>query len=190
MLGARVRSGRAIAVVLVGSVRAPELIDACDLELSDPAIPESKQPYHAGFGTLEEDAATIERRTAVVERAARRSVGELLERHRRAGRAVVAAGLVVGGQADPASIANPHIRAHALEGRLFRTVLETALGGHGVACRVLPERDLYARAAAALGRSEEEIRRAVAALGKGRPGPWRADQKLAATAAWMVLGGG
>jgi hypothetical protein len=37
------------------------------------------------------------------------------------------AGLVVGSDSDPAVIMNPHIRVHAAEGRLFRTVIEQAL---------------------------------------------------------------
>jgi hypothetical protein len=42
-------------------------------------------------------------------------------------------GIVVGSIIDPATIANPHIRAHAQEGQLFRTVVETAAKKLGIA---------------------------------------------------------
>ena len=88
---------------------------------------------------------------------------------------------------DPAQVANPHIRAHASEGQLFREVLRDALESRGVACDVVVEKQLAARAAAGLGRRDGEIRRVVARLGREVGGPWRADEKAASTAAWMLL---
>ena len=40
-----------------------------------------------------------------------------MKAYRAAGHEVRSAGLVVGSEIDPAKITNPHIRAHALEGR-------------------------------------------------------------------------
>src|SRR5262245_16785453 len=130
-LGFRVKSGWAVAILLAGTVESPQVISRHVVELSDNNFPETKQPYHASMGKLEEDSSTIRRRTAIVERMAKSSVVDLLEHCRTAGHEVRRAGLVVGSQIDPAKIANPHIRAHALEGRLFRTVLEDALTAQG-----------------------------------------------------------
>ena len=185
-IGFRVKSGWATAVLL-GLSDSPQILDRRVVELSDPSVPESRQPYHAGFGTLEEDASEIRWRTGVVRRAAGRSVTALLQAYRSLGCTPRSAALVVGSLIDPALVANPHIRAHALEGRLFRTVLEEALQSAKLACAVVIEKGAYAKAAAALGRTEDEVKRIVSALGRAAGGPWRADEKLAAAAAWMRL---
>jgi hypothetical protein len=157
------------------------------VQLSDPDVPESKQPYHAAMGKLEEDEAKVRQRTNVVQRASARSVAELLARTGEAGYRLLGAGLVVGSQTDPDSISNPHIRAHALEGRLFRSVLEGCLRTQGVPCSVMVEREIYRQAAALFARPEDDLKRTVAVLGRSLGGPWRADEKLAALAAWMTL---
>ena len=53
-LGLRVKSGWAAAVLLTGTARSPQLCDVRRIELSDPQDPETRQPYHAAMGKLEE----------------------------------------------------------------------------------------------------------------------------------------
>jgi hypothetical protein len=186
-LGFRVKSGFAIAVALRGPAAAPGAIAREVVELSDPKVAETRQPYHHGFSTHEEDQRQIARRVTIVERCATRSVAALLRDGRLDGFTCRGAGLVVGSVIDPATVGNPHIRAHASEGRLFRSVLESALQAHGIACEVVVEKQLAARAAAGLERSDAEIRNAVAGFGKALGGPWRADEKAASTGAWLAL---
>jgi hypothetical protein len=186
-VGFRVKSGWAAAVLLAGPTQAPRAVERRIVELSDTDVPESKQPYHAAMGKLEEDQGKIRQRTKVIERAAARSVTQLVRDFRAAGYALCGAGLVVGSQIDPKSISNPHIRAHALEGRLFRSVLEKALQAQGLKCSVILERDAYRMAGAVLARPEGELKRALAELGRALVGPWRAEEKLASLAAWMAL---
>ena len=96
----------------------------------------------------------------------------------------------MGSQIDPANIANPHIRAHAFEGRLFRSAVEETLKDHGIPTDVLLERDAYPRVAAQLKQSSDDLRRTIQDLGRSMPangGPWRAEQKLAALAALFAL---
>jgi hypothetical protein len=186
-VGFRVKSGWATAVLLAGPVQAPQALRRRIVELSDADVPESRQPYHAAMGKLEEDAAKIRQHTTVVRRVAARSVADLLKEFRAAGYLLTGAGLVVGSQIDPASISNPHIRAHALEGQLFRSVLEDALQAHGVSSSVFVERDIYSKAAALLARPEDDLKQALKGLGRSLGGPWRAEEKLAALAAWMTL---
>jgi hypothetical protein len=186
-LGFRVKSGWATSVLLAGSVRSPELCSSRVIELSDPHDPATRQPYHAAMGKLETDAAKLKRRTQRVDRMAKKAVTDLLQRYVGHGYTTRRAGLVVGSQIDPDKIANPHIRAHALEGRLFRTTLETALRSQGVRCLVVTERNAYAEAANILGQSPERTKLAIAELGRSAKGPWRADQKMAALAALMSL---
>jgi len=189
-VGFRVKSGHAIAVALEGSRAAPRVVARHVIELSDPGIPETRQPYHDGMFQTEEDARAVARRVAIVKRCAKKSVAALvaqMERPAVAERSPMRAALVVGSLIDPATVANPHIRAHANEGRLFRTVLEEALAAHHIECDVIIDKELPGRAAKGLGRPPSAVARTVAAFGKTLRGPWRAEEKAAATAAWLAL---
>jgi hypothetical protein len=186
-VGFRVKSGWATAVLLVGPTQSPQALDRRIVDLSDPAIPESRQPYHAGMGTLEENSGKVKQRIKVVQRVTSRSVTKLIKDYNDMGCKLRGAALVVGSLIEPASIKNPHIRAHALEGQLFRTVLEEALRSCGLSCSMVVERNAYSSAAAVLARAEDDLKRAVSELGHSLSGPWRADEKLAALAAWMAL---
>jgi hypothetical protein len=186
-VGFRVKSGWAAAVLLAGPSEAPRALNRRVVDLSDESVPESKQPYHGAMGRLEGDSAKIRQRTKVVQRVAARSLAVLLDEFRAARYAVDRAGLVVGSQIDPRAISNPHIRAHALEGQLFREVLEDELKTQGLACSVVVERDAYNRAADVLKRSEADLKRVLSGLGRQLGGPWRAEEKLAALVAWMAL---
>jgi hypothetical protein len=186
-LGFRVKSGWAAAALLRGPIRSPFLCDSRVIDLSDPRDLATRQPYHAAMGKLETDANELRRRTQSVRRTTEKSIANLLQTCRDVGYTIRSAGLVVGSVIDPGLIANPHIRAHALEGRLFRTTLETALQAHGISCAVFTERDAYSSGAKSLHQSSEEVIQTIADLGRFTEGPWRADQKLAALAAWVAL---
>ena len=80
-------------------------------------------------------------------------------------------GLVVGSDGEPTRIANPHVRAHASEGRLFREILEAGAAACGLPCFVLVERGAYDEAAEALHRNPDSLQRAVTELGRAVPGP-------------------
>jgi hypothetical protein len=187
VVGLRVKSGFAIAVLVAGPVRSPQVLDCRVIDLSDPAIPESRQPHHAGLRMREEDQSKLARLLKIVERVTNTSVTKLLKDYRRTGCRLCGAALAVGSVIEPASIANPHIRAHALEGQLFRTVLKEALTAAGLPCPVLVERDAYAKASSVLGKTEADLKRAVTSLGHSMSGSWRAQEKLAALAAWTAL---
>jgi hypothetical protein len=186
-LGLRVKSGWATAVLVGGTLPSRVVLDRRVIELCDPTMPESRQPYHAAMGKLETDEAKVERRRKVVLRAAKQSVTQLMKHYRDAGYELHAVRLVVGSDIDPAKITNPHIRAHALEGRLFRTALEEAVQSHDLPCLAIVERTIYRQAAEVLDRSESELKRSVAELGRSFGGPWRADEKTACLAAWLSL---
>jgi len=186
-LGFRVKSGWAAAVLLTGSARSPQLCDVQRIDLSDPQVPETRQPYHAAMGKQETDPQKIDRRVRVVRSIAQPSVAKLLAGYRQNGYSIRRAALVVGSRIDPASIANLHIRAHALEGQLFRSVLQESLRVHRILSYVLIERDAYAQAAVQVKQSNENVRRVIQKFGQDTEAPWRAEQKLAAVAAWVAL---
>ena len=186
-LGFRVKSGWAVVVLLTRPGDAPQLADVNRVELSDPRFPETRQPYHAAMGKLEIDSEKLNRRDRDVRCIAQQSLGVLLADYRQKGYRIRRAALVVGSQIDPASIPNPHIRAHALEGQLFRSVLEQALNAHGICTAILLERDAYDKATSRLRKSSVDVRRTIQNFGRLIDGPWRAEQKLAALAAWFAL---
>jgi hypothetical protein len=187
-VGFRVKSGYAIAVALRGPASAPEAIVRLVVQLSDPGVAETRQPYHDGFYKNENDARIVARRVRIIERCTKRSVADLVKALGRApGDGRVRAALVVGSVIDPTHVGNPHIRAHASEGRLFRTVLESALRTHDIACDIIVEKQLAQRAAIGLRCPDGEIRRTLAAFGKTLGGTWRAEEKAASTAAWLAL---
>ncbi len=188
-VGVRVKSGWAAAVVLGGPPGAPQLLDSLVLDLSDPAVPSTRQPYHAAVGVAQTNITRLRRLIGLIDRCARRSVGDLVRTCRAQGRRIRGIGIVVGSDIDPQKIANPHIRAHASEGRLFRTVVEKAAKRHALRTVTTVERELLPLAAVALGRSEGTLKRALTELGDQAAGPWRAEQKMAALAAWLVLAG-
>lgn len=186
-LGFRVKSGWAVAILLVGPVRLPRLCDIRLIDLCDPKISATRQPYHAAMGKLETKTARLKSRLQIVRRVTKHSVAKIVSDHRRDSHKIRHAGLVVGSQIDPALIANPHIRAHALEGQLFRTALADALRAHQIQCVVLSEREALAKAATLLKKSPGELQRVINEMRRTARGPWRAEQKLATIAAWFAL---
>lgn len=185
-IGFRVKSGYAVAVVVGGTARTPLAVARRVVPLADPRVDGTRQPYHAGFGAAMLDESTLAKRVAAIERATALSVGALLTEMPTPPRA---AALVVGSLIEPEKVANQHIRAHASEGKLFRTVLERALRDLGVTCSVHVEKSVAETARAALHQTDAGIRRTLEAFGRSLGKPWRAEEKSAATAAWMSLPG-
>jgi hypothetical protein len=188
-LGFTVKSGWASAVLLTLADDGPGVIDSRRLELSDPEVPAARQPYHDGFGTARAAGPALDALVSSVERFGHDSVTRLVGEHRANGHTPRRVGIVVGSTTDPAGIANDHIRIHALEGRLFRKAIEEAIRALGLPCTVYRERDLRAAAATKLERTEGAVLKAITMLGKSVDGPWRAEQKAAAIAAWLVAAG-
>ena len=189
-LGFRVKSGWAAVVLLTDTAHSPQLSDVNRIELCDPRLPGTRQPYHAATGKLETNSTKVNQREHVVRSISQQSLARLLKDYRGKGFRITRAALVVGSQINPAKIANPHIRAHALEGRLFRSVVEQGLQVHEIRTEVLLERDAYSNVATRLKQSNDDLKRAIQDLGRSVPakrGPWRAEQKLAALAALFAL---
>ena len=186
-VGFRAKTGWAAAVLLEQTAGGARVLDSRRLELCDPDEPDARQPYHAGFGTFNEDDAEVKRLVRDVRRFAGRAMKRLLDEYSARGHAPRAGAVVAGSDVDPLKIANLHMRAHALEGRLYREVVEEGLAAAGLRCELLLERDLYPRAAERLVMKEAALKKTVAELGRGVDGGWRAENKAAAVAAWVAL---
>jgi hypothetical protein len=187
-IGLRTKTGRAIAIVAAGSREKAVGIHRAELIMSARATPATFQPFHAVMD-LPWDQAELAARPAIsaVEELASRSLATLLGDLSSLGFAVRTVGVVGAPERKLAAIGNPHIRAHAAEGVLFRHALEVAAGANALRSRALLEKGLYALAAEELGISAGTLTAHLARLGDELGRPWRADEKLAALAAWLVL---
>ncbi|MGZ5232480.1 MAG: hypothetical protein ACXVIJ_03490 [Thermoanaerobaculia bacterium] len=188
-IGFRAKTGRAIVVALAGTVDAPAFLWRQDVSLVDPDVPETAQPYHQvmempwseGIVAVKPFAAAIEAIAGTVLSAVLREI---------ASKRLVVRDVGIVGSLDRSleSLGNPHIRAHAAEGILFRRVLETAATKHELSSRSYSERTVTESALSALGLSRAQLASGLKKLGAQAGPPWRADEKSAATAAWIALG--
>jgi hypothetical protein len=123
-LGFQVKAGWAAVVLLTGTTRSAQPSEIDRIELFDQQYPESRQPYHAAIGELEKDLRKLNQRERRVRSISRQSLKRFLDRCQQKKFLIKRAAVVVGSKTDPETIANPHVRAHALEGRLFGSVVE------------------------------------------------------------------
>jgi hypothetical protein len=183
-IGLRIKSGFAIAAIVSRSAGGLALETVCKVALSSDDLPQSRFPYHPTIELpAKQGAALSDKAVREVRRTAAKEMRRLLEEHAGIRRAAVVVGSII----DPDSLGNPHVRVHALEGKLFREVVAEALDERGIECGVLVERDAYTKVAKDTAASEDRLRTDIAALGHGRIKPWRSEEKLATLAAWWQL---
>lgn len=189
-IGFRVKTGRATAVVMAGPASAPRVLSRKSLQLWDPAIPESYQPWHADLELpAAESARVVPKALKAVERVARSALRELVGELDAAPGSILGIALVAGSATDPESIRNPHMRAHAREGQLFPQALAAAAKTMRIPAATLVESEVFASAAAKLKQTPDAIKLAVTDLGRAVGKPWSAEEKAAAAAAWITLAG-
>jgi len=185
-VGLKVRTGRAVVVILRGTRRLPEIVMRFEIQLADPWVPESLHPYHHELGDCGPAGEQARRRGC---RAARQATGRairtLVGEMRSHGLEPRGAAIVVSSLVEPARIHGAHPRAHAEEGKLYRDAVEAALGDLHIATFL--ERDVRAVAAARLGQTQRQIDTTLKAFSHEVGTPWRAPEKQAALAAWLVL---
>ena len=189
-IGFRVKTGRATAVVIQGPASAPRVLSRKSLQLWDPAIPESHQPWHADFELPpDESARIVPVALKAVERVALSALRELVDEVGSTRGSIVGIALVAGSSTDPESIHNPHMRAHARDGQLFPYALASAAKTLRIPAVTLVESEVFTSAAARLGKSPDAIKLALTELGRTVGKPWSAEEKAAAAAAWITLAG-
>lgn len=190
-LGFRVHSGWAALVVVAGLARSPEVIERHRIELTKPGIP--RQPYHAAEGMELKAAEKFLRRcTNAARLLARQAVRAAIANLRKKGYAVVGSAiLLASGRPLPALAATlaSHALIHTAEGELFREALIHASEQCHLSITRLREREVYVRGATELAIPVHKLRGRLNELGQPLGPPWRQDEKLAALAGWLVLGG-
>ncbi len=187
-IGLRAKTARAIAVVLGGSVDIPIVLVKTEIKLADPKIPATAQPYHQVMDLpWQESEREVRKYARAIEAIARKALAQMIKEQRAKGMQVSGVGIVGAKDRDLARIGNPHIRAHAAEGILFRHVLDLAAEANGLKWRAFVDRQFDEITSAELGSQCATVKRKMNDMGRGLAPPWRADEKQAATAAWLVL---
>jgi hypothetical protein len=186
-IGLKARTGRAIAVVLGGSLDAPELIKRAELILTDPRMPATFQPYHEVMELpWNESQVKVKPYIRAIEKVATKALEDLIHELRSQGLTVAGVGIVGSADRDFSKIGNFHIRAHAAEGILFRQVLEHAATKNKLPQRTFVEKTLLTEAAKMFGWTTARLNNWLKNIGRTAGPPWRAEQRLAATAAWLA----
>jgi len=189
-IGLRAKTGRAIGVALGGSANSPQVLKKFEIKLTDPKLPDTAQPYHAVMELRWEESQKAVRPSVVaIERVARTAMATLIKELQANGSKVRGVGVIGSKDRDLARIGNYHIRAHAAEGILFRRVLELAAERNGLPTRAFADGELEKIASSELEISLQLIKQTLQNLGRSLEPPWRADEKLSALAAWLMLRG-
>jgi len=180
-VGLRAKTGRAIAVVLSGSRQEARFVWRGEVSLVDPADAATGEPYHQVMELPWNEAmVAVQPLVAAIEKVARAAVRNLIAEMKRHGVTIRAAGIVGSTQRSLDRIGNYHIRAHAAEGILFRRVLEVAGASNRLECFGISEAELESAVSRPADATLKEFGRVAGA-------PWRSDERLAASVAWMAL---
>jgi len=187
-IGFRTKTAKAIAVALTYR-SSPEFVQRWNLELYDRDVPETGQPHHEVMELPWPKAQLAVRRyEEIIENVTTERLRTLLEELRSRAVDVHSIGVVGSPDRRLERIGNHHIRAHAAEGILFRRAVEIAATRCNLSCRQFSDRGFEELAMQELQCTSREVKTVLGAIGRSAGRPWRADERSAATAAWIVLG--
>lgn len=190
-VGFRAHSGWVAVVVLAGLPDSPTVVDRRRIEIADPKIRGSKQPYHAAEPLeLREAEKLIKRCTESTRLLALNAVRTVLDDVRKKGYEVAGCGLLLAsGRPVPglAAILASHPLIHTAEGEFFREALVHASERCGLPVSRVREREVLERGSAGLRLPADKLQRRIAELGRSLGPPWAQDQKQAALVAWLAL---
>ncbi|HEY1426550.1 MAG TPA: hypothetical protein VGF50_07755 [Caulobacteraceae bacterium] len=184
----REAGGWATYVVLGGPVSDPSLLGRGRMQLCDAGIEGSAQPFHhAALVDLELGEAFIDRCRQSSRDLAGCALEEIISTH-----GALQSCCVLTGPERPLpplrAILASHALQHAAEREFYREAVRDAAVRKGVTTRLVVEMDL-SKLAERLPGSEANRRQTLAAYGRRVGAPWGQEEKFAATAAWLGLGG-
>ena len=187
--------GWAAYVVLGGPAAEPRLLVRGRMQLCDPDVEGSNQPFHRVSAIFpfdhtqpmdfEAGAGFVERCRRSSQDLAGRALESIISTH-----GALKACCVLTGPERPLpplrAIFASHGLMHAAERTFFREAVRDAAMCGGIATEMVREKDLPALAERLPG-TKASRRDALNAFGKQVGPPWAQDEKLAATAAWLGL---
>jgi len=187
-------SGWAAMVVVADSAAGLQVLARSRVELIDGHDHQAKQPYHAvEMVCVEEALGRLDGYMAVARSMAYHRIRSERADLKKRGYQLKSVGILESAARKPSSLASilaSHAAIHAADGDHFRNALAAAAEQGGLAVFRIKSRALEAEAAAALGRTTQNLRDTVAALSRQVGSPWGADQKHAALLAWLILAQG
>src|SRR5262245_43199785 len=140
-IGFRAKTGRAIAVAVSLDGSTPVFVGRWEVTLHDPRIPATGQPYHEvmdlPWPEAQARAIPYERQIETIAIDALKHLWNELHEN---SFTLTAVGVVGSPPRNLLKIGNPHIRAHAAEGILFRRVLEIAAQQSELHCSSFSEK--------------------------------------------------
>jgi hypothetical protein len=179
-----------VLVVLAGSIESPIVVERRRIEIADPKIAGSKQPYHAAEGLSLRDAeALVNACTEASVRLATEAVQVAIRDARQKGYEISTSGILTGsGKPIPSldKILMSHPLLHTAEGELFRDVIARACQNHHLRVVAVKEKELMSRSQNDIGFSGELLLQHLQRIGKAIGPPWRQDEKYASLAAWIA----
>jgi hypothetical protein len=191
-IGLRAHSGWAALVALAGPANSPEVIARRRIEIADPKIRGSKQPFHAAESMEFPDAkAYIEQCARSTEWLSREALQAAIDGLHDRRSEPSGCGIILGsGRTLPGleAILKSHALIHTAEGEFFRNALVEACGYCKIPVLGVKEKELFERGSAHFRTPVTELERRVQEMGKSVGPPWTQDQKYAALVAWMALG--
>lgn len=181
-VGFRTKTGKAIAIALARR-DAPEFSGRWNLELWDRELPATGEPHHEVMELPWPEALIAVRRyeDRIADVATERLRGLLDETK------IQSIGVVGSPDRNLEKIGNRHIRAHAAEGMLFRRAIEIAAQRCGIRCRQFSDRGFEQTAMKELRCTSNMLANVMQTIGRAAGRPWRADERAAATAAWVAM---
>ena len=187
-LGVYAHSGWAAYVVLAGSAREPAIVSRGRIQLCDPGIKGSRQPYHEAepmpFPAAEK---FIARCAAVTAKLAGEAIAAI-----HAGTPLTGCCVLTASERplpDLRGILASHSTIHAAEGEFYRDAVAAACAERGIAVRRVRRRAMDAEMEA-LPVPVGDAKGRIVAFGKQVGAPWTQDEKLSAAGAWLMLASG
>jgi hypothetical protein len=190
--GFRVHSGWGALVALARPNGDWQVLERRRISVVDGKIAGHAQPYHFARGQpLPEAKRHITGCAAASLRLAREAIQEVVEGLSREHRVTGAAVLLASGRPLPEleKILASHPLIHTAEGEFFRQAFSEACEALGIWVTRIRERELTERAQAVFKKSAASLPVELTAAAKHLGPPWSQDQKSAALAAAVVLGG-
>jgi len=180
-LGFRAHSGWAAMVAVAGTAEAPLVLDRQRIVIADPAIPGSKQPYHAAAELpFPEGESLVRTAIASSQTLAREALSAAVSSLRSQGHDVGGCAVLLGsGKVLPGldRILASHALIHTAEGEMFRDVLVWAARECLLPVTAVREKEV-----------DDAFLKRIASIGRQIGPPWTQDEKYATVAALMALG--
>lgn len=178
-------------VAIAGNPLAPEVLLRRRIDIADPSIKGSRQPYHAAEGLALAAAEKLIRRceegsSRLALDALRTAIAEVAESGHEVGGCgfLLSSGRSLGDLADTLA---SHAKIHTADGEHFRDAIAGAADRLGLRVTRVRERQLWETAAERMKIPVKIFQTRITVLGKTLGPPWRADEKLATAVGCLAL---